>query len=155
MSARLRTSSSSKAVKHDPADLFLVNGHINQDWDFVVQAIMGCQYVGEFNGARRSPAQIVRSGDHCFCRGVCSASLSRQIAYCRITSDQATYSWVSDVVVHPDFRRRGIGRFLLESIMNDPIFSRTYIDLSTVDQQAFYGKLGFHLAMHLGVGPRG
>jgi GNAT superfamily N-acetyltransferase len=66
-----------------------------------------------------------------------------RIGFARAVTDRATFSWIADVVVHPDHRGRGAGRFLMQCVVSHPDIARTKICLATRDAHAFYESLGF------------
>jgi ribosomal protein S18 acetylase RimI-like enzyme len=69
---------------------------------------------------------------------------NRQVGFGRVISDYTTVSYLCDVVVAPEHRGRGIGKWMLENILNHPRLATTRIDLFTRDAQEFYQKFGFH-----------
>ena len=64
-----------------------------------------------------------------------------------VVTDHATFGYLQDVIVDPEWRGRGIGRSLLKCVMDDPIVSslRTLL-LRTEDAHGLYRKAGFALA---------
>ena len=66
------------------------------------------------------------------------------IGFARATSDGIYRATVFDVVVDPDYRRLGLGRKLVETILIHPCMCRVEkIYLMTTNQQSFYERLGF------------
>jgi N-acetylglutamate synthase-like GNAT family acetyltransferase len=66
------------------------------------------------------------------------------IGFARATSDGVYRATIFDVVVDPDYRRLGLGRKLVETILLDPCMCRVEkIYLMTTNQQSFYERLGF------------
>nr|YP_009397133.1 hypothetical protein [Thuretia quercifolia]ARW66319.1 hypothetical protein [Thuretia quercifolia] len=69
----------------------------------------------------------------------------RLIGFARATSDEAFNATIWDVVIHPDFQGRGLGK----ALMNQLIKKLRYYDISTItlfaDPQVikFYKQLGF------------
>lgn len=52
--------------------------------------------------------------------------------------------WISDVVVHPDWRGRGLGQALMRAMLDHPALrSCVKVGLRTRDAQPFYRALGF------------
>lgn len=66
-----------------------------------------------------------------------------QIGIARVISDLATYSLISDVIIDPKFRGRGLGKFLLAQILRHPSVAPTVCVLRTNTATAFYEKFGF------------
>lgn len=73
----------------------------------------------------------------------------RQVAFARVVSDMAIFSWVSDFVVWEAERGKGIGHRLLFEILNHHALKQTTFNLGTRDAGAFYAKFGFTEASHL------
>jgi GNAT superfamily N-acetyltransferase len=67
----------------------------------------------------------------------------RQIGFCRVASDDATYAWLFDVYVLPEYRGRGLGVELVrEAVENGPHASLRWI-LHTKDMHRLYARFGF------------
>ena len=67
------------------------------------------------------------------------------VGVCRVLSDDASILYVQDILVDPDHQRRGIGRALLERVLDRYSHCRQKV-LMTDDrpeQKAFYEALGF------------
>ena len=76
------------------------------------------------------------------------------IGFARATSDGVYRATIFDVVVDPDYRRLGLGRKLVETVLRHSCMERVEkIYLMTTNQQSFYERLGFVLnsstTMHL------
>src|SRR5919202_4444589 len=68
----------------------------------------------------------------------------RQIGFARIVTDYATFAWVADVFVLEEFRGKGLGKWLMEVIINHPqIQGFRRWTLSTKDAHELYRKFGF------------
>jgi GNAT superfamily N-acetyltransferase len=69
---------------------------------------------------------------------------SRQIGFARIISDRATIAYVGDVFVLPEYRGRGLSKWLMECIISHPELQglRRWI-LATRDAHGLYEKFGF------------
>jgi GNAT superfamily N-acetyltransferase len=67
-----------------------------------------------------------------------------QLGFARVVSDGATLAWLSDVYVLPGRRGRGIGHWLIASVMAHPRLQglRRWM-LSTQDAHAIYEEFGF------------
>jgi ribosomal protein S18 acetylase RimI-like enzyme len=66
------------------------------------------------------------------------------IGFARATSDGIYRATIWDVVIHPDYRGKGLGSKLVETVLSHPKVrwvERVY--LMTTHQQEFYEKIGF------------
>lgn len=68
----------------------------------------------------------------------------RQIGLARIVSDYTTFAWLCDVFIHEDYRGKGLGKWLLETIIAHPDLQglRRFI-LMTRDAHGLYAQYGF------------
>lgn len=67
-----------------------------------------------------------------------------QIGFARIISDYATFAYLADVFVVEGYRRRGLGKWLIECIINYPALKglRRWM-LVTRDAHGLYQQFGF------------
>jgi hypothetical protein len=66
-----------------------------------------------------------------------------QVGFARVVSDYSVFSWLSDVVLKEGCRGRGLGRWLVECILNHPQISGTQFVLQTTEAAGLYKKFGF------------
>jgi GNAT superfamily N-acetyltransferase len=103
----------------------------------VVHSLLAATYWGG-----RRPREIVDrmvSGSICF-------SLyhgSTQIGFGRAVTDSATFTWVADIVVEPEFRGSGLGKWIMECLLVHPAIKGTQMVLQTRDAQGLYEQFGF------------
>jgi GNAT superfamily N-acetyltransferase len=91
----------------------------------------------------RTAEQVERSLDNSLVYGVYSAD-GDQIALTRATTDLATFAWLGDVYVDEGWRGKGIGRWLVGSVVDhlrDEGVNRFV--LATRDAHGVYAALGF------------
>lgn len=71
-------------------------------------------------------------------------SRERQIGLARVITDAATFAYLCDVYVLPEFRGRGLGKLLMQAVMEHPDLQglRRFI-LATRDAHGLYRQLGF------------
>ncbi len=67
-----------------------------------------------------------------------------QVGFARVISDFATYAYIADVFVLESHRGRGLGKALMESIVQHPALQglRRW-NLSTLDAHKLYAQVGF------------
>lgn len=67
-----------------------------------------------------------------------------QVAFARVVTDGATFSWLGDVIVDPDHRGKGYGKFLVSQIMSLDYVKKTVCLLGTRDAHKLYERFGFN-----------
>jgi GNAT superfamily N-acetyltransferase len=68
----------------------------------------------------------------------------RQIGYARFITDHATFAYMADVFVIDDYRGKGLGRWLVECMLEYPGVERyRRLLLATTSAPWLYEKLGF------------
>jgi len=91
--------------------------------------------------ANRSPALIKKSIEHSVCLGLFHQG--RQIGFARAVSDQATFAYLCDVVVDPAHRGRGLGKWLVKTLLEHPLCQTATHCLRTRDAHGLYEPFGF------------
>lgn len=94
----------------------------------------------------RSRDIVERSIKYSLCFGVyCEESVTRpQVGFARVVSDFATFAYLADVFVLPNYRGRGLGEWLIETALNHPqLQSVSRWALYTKDAHALYRRFGF------------
>lgn len=107
---------------------------------------MDLQVVGEllretYWAADRTQETVEKSAEHSFNLGLFHGD--RQIGYFRLITDRTTYGYLCDVIVTKSWRGRGLGKWMLECILNHPELKTCRFDLVTKDAQDFYRQYGF------------
>lgn len=95
----------------------------------------------------RPPEQTRIAIENSICFGLYHAE--KLIGFARVVSDCATFAYVGDVFVVPEFRGRGLSKWLLEVIVSHPGLQglRRWV-LATRDAHTLYEKFGFHELVH-------
>lgn len=74
------------------------------------------------------------------------AQTGEQAGFARMVTDMTRFAWLSDVYVLPVHRGRGLGKWLVDTIVSDPALARIKrIVLSTRDAHSLYERMGFSL----------
>jgi GNAT superfamily N-acetyltransferase len=124
-------------------DFFVSTDRKLLDYHFITTMLLGSYWGGWLT--HEIIAESVRNS-LCFGlyqHGEPPLSIERQIGFARVISDQATFSYIADVIVHPDFRGRGLGKFLISSILKRPELKQGVTLLRTRTEKDFYKKFGF------------
>lgn len=72
------------------------------------------------------------------------AESGKLAAFARVITDKATFAYIADVFVLPEYRGEGLGKRLMESILTDPDLQnlRRFL-LFTLDAHGLYAQYGF------------
>jgi GNAT superfamily N-acetyltransferase len=68
---------------------------------------------------------------------------TRQVGFARVVTDYATFAWLCDVFILNDYKGKGLGKWLIETISNQPVLKnlRMFI-LATKDAHELYKQYG-------------
>jgi GNAT superfamily N-acetyltransferase len=66
-----------------------------------------------------------------------------QVGVARAFSDGVAHAYLTDVIVDPGHRGRGVGRMLIAAMVDDPLGVRLTWVLVTEDAHALYAQFGF------------
>lgn len=102
---------------------------------------------GSYWAKDRSAEQTSLAIENSLCFGLYSEE--RQIGFARVVSDYATFAYLGDVFVLPDFQGLGLGKWLMETIIAHPDLQnlRRWV-LATRDAHELYEKHGFTELKH-------
>lgn len=98
---------------------------------------------GDSYWASGIPRELVeRSIEHSLPFGAFDGA--RQIGFARVITDYATFAYLADVFVLPEYRGRGVAKQLMEAILGHPSLAglRRW-HLVTRDAHPLYAKFGF------------
>jgi GNAT superfamily N-acetyltransferase len=90
----------------------------------------------------RAMETVQRSVDNSFPFGLYHDK--KQIGFARVVTDYATFAWVADVFVLPDYRGQGFSKWLMDVILAHPELQgfRRWV-LATKDAHTLYQRFGF------------
>ena len=71
----------------------------------------------------------------------------RQVGYARVVTDRCTFGWLADVFVVREERGRGVGKRLIEAVLEHPDLKEVprWL-LGTADAHSLYERYGFRSA---------
>ncbi len=69
--------------------------------------------------------------------------LKVQVGFARVITDNVVFSWICDVIIHPDHRGKGFGKWLFQCIMEHPQNQVKTFGLFTKDAHNLYRKFVF------------
>ncbi len=80
------------------------------------------------------------------CFGVYDEKTGFQIGFARIVTDKATFAWLCDVYIEPDFRRKGLSKWLMEVMkLHSDLQNLRRFCLTTKDAHGLYEGFGFQV----------
>jgi GNAT superfamily N-acetyltransferase len=90
----------------------------------------------------RSRGEIERAIEHSIPFGAYRDGL--QAGFARVVSDRATFAWLADVFVLPSHRGQGVGKRLVQTVLEHPELRpmRRWL-LATADAHGLYRRFGF------------
>jgi len=68
---------------------------------------------------------------------------AKQVGFARVVSDLVRFSWLGDVFIIPEYRGRGLSKWLLQIITEHPKLKGISFQLSTKDAHSLYSQFGF------------
>ncbi len=91
----------------------------------------------------RSIDLVKKSIENSLCFGVFTSD-DKQIGFARIATDYVVFAWLMDAFIDEGYRGKGIGRYLIETIVNHPELKNVNgIGLRTNDAHGLYEQFGF------------
>jgi len=68
----------------------------------------------------------------------------KQVGFARLVTDKATFAYLCDVFILPDFRKSGLSKWLLQTIRHHPdLQNLRRWTLATADAHGLYEQFGF------------
>jgi len=108
-----------------------------------IDAAMVHEFLTNSYWAKGIPAETVKKSiENSICFGVYFGQ--QQVGFARVISDLATFAYLGDVFIVPDYRGRGLSRWLMECIVSHPDLQgfRRWM-LATRDAHGLYRQFGF------------
>ncbi len=98
--------------------------------------------------ARQRPrATMEEAIRHSLCFGLYRGTA--QVGFARAITDYATFAYMADVFILPEYRGRGLGKWLVQTMLDHPeLRTLRRWSLLTQDAHGLYAKCGFGPAAH-------
>jgi ribosomal protein S18 acetylase RimI-like enzyme len=124
-------------VERERNGLILSTDRSRLDVDLVLEMLIHSHWGGEMTRER-----LVRAIENSISIGVYAPA--GQVAFARVVTDLATYAYLTDVIVAESARGRGIGKWMVEAILEHPdLQGLRRIALFTRDAKGLYERFGF------------
>ncbi|MBI4763630.1 MAG: GNAT family N-acetyltransferase [Deltaproteobacteria bacterium] len=91
--------------------------------------------------SQRSKETIAQSIQNSECFGIYTNN--DQVGFARIVTDYSVMYWLCDVFIDENHRKKGLGKKLIETIVNHEEFNNLIGMLATLDAHPLYEKYGF------------
>lgn len=108
------------------------------DHEFICRSLQSTYWANE-----RPREVILESLQHSLCFGVYRDTDRAQVGFARVVTDRTTFSWVCDVFIAEEFRGRGLGTWLMATVVGHPWVKYTRSTLGTRDAHGLYERFGF------------
>jgi GNAT superfamily N-acetyltransferase len=92
-------------------------------------------------GVRRPRHVVAEMIRHSLCFVLFRENL--QVGFGRAVTDYTAFSWIADLVIVAQYRGRGLGKWMMSSIVTHPAIKGTQMVLQTRDAHPFYERYGF------------
>jgi GNAT superfamily N-acetyltransferase len=90
----------------------------------------------------RTLATVRKSIDHSLCFGVFKGN--NQVGFARVVSDHSVFAWILDVFILEEYRKKGLGKMLMDAIINHGSLQNLQRwGLGTDDAHGLYEQYGF------------
>lgn len=94
--------------------------------------------------AERPRESIARTLETSLCFIVIDERDDRAVAFARMVTDYADFAWLCDVFVEEDVRGDGIGKWMIECVLEHPgLKGLRRVILATRDAHGLYARYGF------------
>jgi GNAT superfamily N-acetyltransferase len=114
----------------------ITDGFKKMDTDAVYQLLSNSYWASD-----RPIDVIVESMRNSFCFGLFESG--KQIGFARVITDHIVFAWVCDVIIHPNFRGKGLGKWFFSCMMEHPDLQVKTTGLFTKDAHTFYEQYNF------------
>ncbi len=91
----------------------------------------------------RAPDVTRRAIDNSLCFGAYAGG--QLVGFARVVTDYATFAWLADVFVLEEHRGQGVGKALVQAVLDHPDLRNMRILLATRDAHGLYAQYGFEM----------
>jgi GNAT superfamily N-acetyltransferase len=136
----MKRASAGIAIDDVERDGFLISADPSRlDFDAIERLLRSSYWASD-----RSRASIERSIRNSLCFGLYDARSGRQIGLTRVVTDYSTFAWLCDVIVEREYRGRGLGKWMMETVFSNPDLGEiARWMLATLDAKELYERYGF------------
>jgi len=123
-------------VKINKDDYYITDNSKEIDINFVTDILQTTYW------AKGRPSDTIKKSiEHSICFSLFKNT--KQIGFARVITDYATFGYLADVVIDKEYRNKGLGKWFVESIVNDKRWENSLLMLATKDAHKLYERYGF------------
>jgi len=125
-------------------EYFLNKGyHISTDKSLINFDVVHTYLSKDSYWAQQLPAETLKTAiENSICFGIYKQK--QQVGFARVISDKATFAYICDVFVLPEFRGVGLSKWLVQTIITNPeLQGLRRWSLATLDAHGLYKQMGF------------
>jgi GNAT superfamily N-acetyltransferase len=101
-----------------------------------------CEFLSRsYWSKNRSREKIIKSIEYSECYGIYFQN--EQVGFARLVTDHAVMYWLCDVIIDEKYRKKGLGKKLIEVLVNNEELKDLTGILGTMDAHSLYEKYGF------------
>ncbi len=133
---------STKVIMND--DAFLKKGFLVSTDNSMLDINMIHHFLGQLSywGKNISLQTVKPSIENSLCFGVYQQH--KQVGFARVITNFATFAYLCDVFILPDYRKKGLSKWLIQNIRNHPNLQKLRrLVLATADAHGLYEQFGF------------
>jgi len=133
---------STKVIMND--DAFLKKGFLVSTDNSMLDINMIHHFLGQLSywGKNISLQTVKTSIENSLCFGVYQQH--KQVGFARVITNFATFAYLCDVFILPDYRKKGLSKWLIQNIRNHPNLQKLRrLVLATADAHGLYEQFGF------------
>ncbi len=131
-----------KVIMND--DAFLKKGFLVSTDNSMLDINLIHHFLGQLSywGKNISLQTVKTSIKNSLCFGVYQQH--KQVGFARVITDFATFAYLCDVFILPDYRKKGLSKWLIQNIRNHPNLQKLRrLVLATADAHGLYEQFGF------------
>jgi predicted GNAT family N-acyltransferase len=118
------------------------NGYLISNDKKLLQTDKICELLSKSYWAKDRPKdKIEASIENSVCFGVYLNN--KQVGFARVVTDYAVIYWLCDVIIDEHHRKKGLGKKLIEAIINNSELKNLAGILATMDAHGLYEQYGF------------
>jgi|SRR6185503_874323 len=126
------------------SDSFLKKGYIISTDKALIDFVAVYKYLSEesYWATGITADRLKRAIDNSMCFGVYKDDM--QAGFTRVVTDQATFAYICDVFILPQYRGLGLSKWLMQTIIEHPdLQGLRRWSLATADAHGLYSQMGF------------